>query len=241
MTYFFFVFLSIIELQITCMNKKKKTKRLLSDSIFFNLIAIAVIGVLLLILTLLFLNIYTRHGQNIIVPDLKGLQAEEAQQLLKSKGLSLQIVDSVYNAEAVPGSVIDQTPNPNNKVKEGKSIYISIYSYNPQQIQIPDLVDFSSRQAISLLNSIGFNDIEIVEVPAEYSGLVLSVEHKGRRVGANEPVPLGQHLRLIVGRSVDRDSLNSDFGENPNMNRNVVPELNKDGNTNNSSMDDSFF
>ncbi len=219
---------------------KKKTKRILSDSIFFNLIAIAVVGVLLLILTLLFMNIYTRHGQNIIVPDLKGLQAEEAKSLLSSKGLSVQVIDSIYKIGAVPGSVIDQTPNPNNKVKEGKSIYITIYSYNPQQISIPDLVDFSSRQAISLLNSIGFNDIEIVEVPAEYSGLVMSVEYKGRRIVANEQIPLGQSLKLIVGRSSDEDTFDNNT-EDINSEENISSDLNKTKKSSNSNIDDSFF
>ena len=194
---------------------KINKKKLLSDSIIFNIIGIGVVGVLLIILTLLFMNIYTRHGNNVIVPDLKGLQAEEA----------------------------EQTPKPSNKVKEGRNIYITIYSYSPQQIAIPDLVDYSSRQAISLLNSIGFTDIEIVEKPAQYSGIVLSVEYKGRRLKNDEMVPLGQPIRLIVGTSnVGTDSLdvNDDFLTHPSIdNDNSTTKKNTD--LKGSKMDDSFF
>lgn len=87
------------------MNKKAKTKRPISDSILLNIIAIGVVGVLLVILALLFLNIYTRHGENIVVPELKGLQADEAQIMLKSKGLNVEIVDSIFKSDAVPGSI----------------------------------------------------------------------------------------------------------------------------------------
>lgn len=222
---------------------KINKKKLLSDSIIFNIIGIGVVGVLLIILTLLFMNIYTRHGNNVIVPDLKGLQAEEAEALLMSKGLSVQIIDSIYKMGAVSGSIIEQTPKPSNKVKEGRNIYITIYSYSPQQIAIPDLVDYSSRQAISLLNSIGFTDIEIVEKPAQYSGIVLSVEYKGRRLKNDEMVPLGQPIRLIVGTSnVGTDSLdvNDDFLTHPSIdNDNSTTKKNTD--LKGSKMDDSFF
>ena len=120
------------------MSKKKINKKFPGNNIFLNLIAIAVVGVLLVVSTLYFLNIYTRHGQNIIVPDLNGLQADEAEQMLRSKGLSALVIDSIFKLDAVPGAVIDQTPRAGNKVKEGRSIYITIYSYNPQQISIPD-------------------------------------------------------------------------------------------------------
>lgn len=219
------------------MNKKRENKRPLSDSLLFNLIAIGVAGILLVIITLLFLNIYTRHGRNVVVPELKGLQAAEAESLLKSKGLEVLIIDSIFKSDAVPGSIIDQTPKPNNRVKEGRSIYITIHSYNPQEISIPDLEFFSSRQAISLLNSIGFDKIDIEEVPNEFSGVVLSVEYKGRRLMANEQIPLGHPLKLIVGRGINQDSLNSDFDSH--LERGVEIEKSKD--SSNSSIDDSFF
>jgi len=35
-------------------------------------------------------------------------------------------VDSIYQRNAVPGAIIDQTPKAGNKVKQGRSIYITI-------------------------------------------------------------------------------------------------------------------
>ncbi len=189
------------------MNKKKSQKKILGNSIIKNLLAIIVAGIVLVFLALFLLQLYTRHGQNVIVPSLEGLQISEARAILKSKGLRTEVIDSIYNREAVPGSVIDQTPKANNKVKEGRAIYVTIYSVAPQQIAVPGLVDYSVRQAMALLNSIGFTQLSVEEVPSEYSGLVMAVEYRGKTLQPDEQIPAGSPLKLVVGSGVLADSL----------------------------------
>lgn len=180
------------------------------SKILKHLIMIVVAGILVVILTLFLLNVYTRHGHNVIVPTLQGLQVDEAAAILKSKGLHAEVIDSIYKKEGVPGAIIDQTPKPNNKVKEGRAIYITIHSKKPQEITVPALVDYSSRQAIALLTSIGFNELEIEEVPSQYAGLVMAVEYRGKTLVANDKVPVGAPLKLVVGSGVSTDSLSVD-------------------------------
>lgn len=52
------------------------------------------------------------------VPKLAGLQVEEANAILKSKGLHIEIIDSIYQKDAVPGAIIEQVPEENSKVKK---------------------------------------------------------------------------------------------------------------------------
>lgn len=189
------------------MGKKTTKKNKFGNSIIKNLIIIIITGVLLVIIALLFLKVYTRHGQNVVVPQLEGLQIEEARKILKSKGLEALVIDSIYKREAVPGSIIDQKPKANNKVKEGRSIYITTYAQSPQEIAIPSLVDFSERQAIAMLNSLGFTQIAIEQVPSEYAGLVMSVEYRGKALQAEDKVPAGSPLKIIVGSGMLDDSL----------------------------------
>ncbi len=168
-------------------------------------------SVVLVVLTLLFLHVYTRHGQNVVVPTLEGLQIEEANTILNAKGLHAEVVDSIYRQDAVPGAIIDQTPKAKNRVKEGRSIYVSVYSKSPQQVAVPGLVDYSTRQAVALLNSIGFTQLSIEEVPSEYSGLVLSVEYRGRKLSPDDKIPVNSPLTLIVSSSSTlSDSLSID-------------------------------
>lgn len=224
------------------MSTKPVIKNFPGNNILLNIVAIGVVAVLLLILTLLFLNVYTRHGQNVIVPQLQGLQEEEADAILKSKGLDIQVVDSIFKKDAVPGSIIDQTPKPNNKVKEGRDIYVTIYARSPQQISVPGLVDFSTRQAVALLNSIGFTQIAIEEVPAQYSGLVMSVEYRGKKLMPDEQIPAGSPLKLVVSSAIDNDSLNlnREYVISPGQVR-TAQDSTQNTPTQPSNIDESFF
>ena len=221
------------------MSKKQSKKPLLGNSILKNLAMIFITGGLLVILTLVFLHLYTRHGQNIVVPKLEGLQINEANTILNAKGLNVEIIDSIYNRDAVPGAILDQTPKANNKVKKGRSIYVTVYSKNPQQIVVPGLVDYSTRQALALLNSLGFTQISLEEVPSEYSGLVLAVEYHGRPLAPDEKIPADSPLHLIVSNSQLTDSLGVDSEII------ITPDQLENENRNQSSdsgqFDDSFF
>lgn len=223
------------------MSKKTTRKNIFGNSIIKNLLIIIGAGILLIVVALLFLNVYTRHGQNVVVPQLDGLQVDEARKILRSKGLNIQIVDSIYQREAVPGAIIDQTPKPNNKVKEGRAIYITIYAQSPQQISIPGLVDFSERQAVALLNSMGFTQLAIEQVPSEYAGLVMAVQYRGKTLTAEEKVPAGSPLKLVVGSGMTDDSLsvNREYVVPPSQV--IIPENGTTQPDNNTGIDDTFF
>jgi beta-lactam-binding protein with PASTA domain len=149
------------------------------------------------------------------------------------------VVDSIYSSDAVPGAIFDQTPKGGNKVKEGRSIYITIYSKSPQQVAVPGLVDYSTRQATALLNSMGFTRMTIEEVPSEYTGLVIAVKYRGKTLSPDEKIPAGSPITLVVTSGALADSLRVD-------NEYIVPpgQVNNGNNTQPSEegeIDNSFF
>lgn len=217
------------------MGKKQNVRSFLGNSIVKNLLMIAAVALCLLLLTLLFLHLYTRHSNNVLVPSLHGLQINEAKTILKSKGLHVEVIDSIYQKDAVPGAIISQTPKPENKVKEGRAIYVTIYSRNPQQIAVPGVVDYSSRQAIALLNSIGFTQVDIELAPSQYSGLVLAVKYRGKTLSADEKVPAGASLKLVVG---------SGGGDSGSIEGDTIPPVEDEDSQNSTqrdNIDKSFF
>ena len=219
------------------MSKKQTEKTIFGNHILKNLLIIIACGALFILLTLLLLNVYTRHGQNVVIPTLEGLQVKEANTILHAKGLHAEIVDSIYRRDAVPGAIIDQTPKAGNKVKEGRSIYITIYSRIPQQISVPGLVDYSTRQAVALLNSLGFKQLTMEEISAEYSGLVMAVKYRGKTLAPEEKIPAGSPLTLVVTSGILADSLNVD-------NEYIVAPGADNGNDSvqqGGAIDDSFF
>ena len=218
-------------------NRKQTGKTIFGNKIVKNLLMIMASGLLLILLTLLFLGIYTRHGQNVEVPTLEGLQLNEASTILKAKGLQAEVVDSIYRRDAVPGAILDQTPKAGNKVKEGRSIYLTIYSRTAQQVSVPGLVDYSTRQASALLKSLGFNQLYIEETPAEYAGLVVAVKYRGKTLSPDEKVPAGSPLTLVITTGALADSLHV------NDEYIVAPQTTDESNRppQNGAIDDSFF
>lgn len=158
-----------------------------------------VVLVVLVLITLFWLDRYTKHGQKITVPALKGLQIDEASAILQASKLSYEVVDSIYEKRGVPGSILEQIPRESSDVKEGRTIYLIVQAKAEQLVSIPDLADYSQRQAEALLNALGFTNMQIIEVPSDYKGLVVSVEYKGVPIISGKKIPKGSFLRLNVG------------------------------------------
>jgi len=182
------------------MEKKKNGFVRFLTNIYVRNIALMVIVFLALgAIVLFWINIHTKHGQEISVPPVKGLQMEEARGILTSADLSYEVIDSIFTSGGTPGAIIEQIPKEYSKVKEGRTIYLRIQAKGIQTVPIPELRDFSRRQAEAQLKSLGFDNIIIQEVPSVYAGIVISISYKGKEVVANQKIPKGATLRMKVG------------------------------------------
>jgi beta-lactam-binding protein with PASTA domain len=185
------------------MKKQNILSRFLANVYVKNLLLMATVIVALIIVVLIALDFYTKHNESITVPSVKGLQAEEAMNILRSSNLGYEISDSVYQAEGVPGSVIEQVPMGESNVKKGRTVFLIVKARGVQMVAIPELKDFSRRQAEAQLNSLGFTRIIIEEVPATYKGLVISVSYRGKNIVPGQKIPKGASLVLTVGAGGD--------------------------------------
>lgn len=181
-------------------------KKIIGNIYFKNIALMIIIFAVLIFIALFGLDKYTRHNEKIEVPYLKGLQVEEAAAILRSSGLEYEVVDSIFEKKGVPGSVLEQIPKEKSYVKGGRSIYLTVQAKAEQLVPIPDLEDYSQRQAQALLNSLGFNNIQISEVKSEYKGLVIAVEYKGIPIKGGQKVPKGSVLVMKVGSGGEESS-----------------------------------
>lgn len=184
------------------MKEKKETniiKKVFSNIYFINILLMIVVSLLILGGILLYLNIYTRHNQSINVPELIGLNETEASNILKSSDFKYEVIDSVYHKEGIPGTILDQSPRANSKVKLGRTIYLTIQSKNEPSINIPDLQYVSLRQAEALLMALGFPKPKIKYSKSEYQDLVLGVEYNNKEINASQKLPKSSVLTIIVG------------------------------------------
>lgn len=173
-----------------------------------NILLIILISIILVFLGFWGLDLYTRHGKSVVVPDIKGMQIEEARLLLKKSNLRADIIDSVYSKDAVPGSILDVSPAVGEHVKPGRSIFITINPVNPPLRTIPNVVDMSARQARALLVSIGFEQVYEKLIPGDFIDLAKGIQdNKGKMLNAGERVTLQTPLYLLVVGVSATDSL----------------------------------
>lgn len=181
------------------MEKKSFVSKLLTNIYVKNILLMIAAGFILVIIVLFFLSIYTKHDESVVVPAVKGLQVEDAEGILKAANLQYEVVDSIFTTGGVPGAITEQTPKEQSKVKEGRTIFLTIQAKGIQMVAIPELKDYSRRQAEAQLNSLGFDKIIIDEVPSAYAGIVISVSYKGQTLSPNQKIPKGSTLRMTVG------------------------------------------
>lgn len=167
--------------------------------LWVNLIAMVVVVFVLIFVVLKGLDIYTRHGEAVVVPDVKGMGVTEAEKLFSNKGLTCIVADSSYVKTLPAGSILEYNPSAGQKVKEGRTIYLTINALNIPLMTVPDVADNSSlRQAEARLLASGFKLAQIQYVPGE-KDWVYGVKYKGRQLATGEKVPNGSTLTLMVG------------------------------------------
>lgn len=175
-----------------------------------NLSLMALVGVLLVWIASIWLDSWTRHGQESIVPNVKGMHAFNAQEQLVSEGFEVIIADSIYDSMVKPGTVTEQIPKANSRVKDGCTIYLSINAFSPRQVVLPGLTDISYRQARSMLDGLGIKNVRVDTVPSDFKDLVLSVKRDGKRLMAGAKVPINANLVLEIGAGLPEEILNND-------------------------------
>lgn len=178
--------------------------------IITTLLEIAIVAVILCTGVIFWLDSYTRHGTATIVPSVRYLSVTEASDILSRKGFRCEVIDSLFNDRVTPGVVVEQTPDAESRVKEGRTIYLTINAYSPKKVTMPTLIDGSARQAQAILRALGFTNILVEYEPSPYKDLVLDVLCNGRQVESGEKIPLTSRITLIVGMGdMPTDSLSS--------------------------------
>lgn len=175
-----------------------------SSSLFLkHLVSASFVVLVILFATYQWLDGFTNHGETISVPDLRGMKLEEIERFLADKQLEVKISDSsVFIVDKQPGTVIDQDPAPNEKVKEGRTVYITVTRTVPPQIKFPDLVDVSHRQAEAILASYGVKVGQLIYKPDLAKDAVLAVMLDGRELKAGDEVTKGVIVDLVLGDGI---------------------------------------
>jgi eukaryotic-like serine/threonine-protein kinase len=169
-----------------------------TDAFRKNLIA-ALVVILVLFLGIYFgLKAYTKHGVAIEVPQVKGMQIDQAIQALEKADLEY-FVDSVYQMDMKPGLVIEQDPEPKSHVKTGRTIYLTIITQVPPDVAFPSIVDKTLIEATAILRNQSLKVGDTVYVSDIARDVVLDVKFAGQPLQAGRMVPKGSKVTLVLG------------------------------------------
>lgn len=185
---------------------------LLSKQFFKNLGLSVIIVVGSIIILLIWLNIYTRHGQARPVPDFFGLTMEQTKKLAKKSKMNFQVIDSVYTNLVPSGCVAEQNPKPGFKVKKWRNIVLTINAFNPEMVAMPDLIDLPKRQALALIESTGLEMGLLKYKPDLSIDVVIDQQHNGKSIAVGDSLQKGSIVDLILGKGLSNQ-------------RNPVPDL----------------
>lgn len=180
------------------MTQKAATKRPLRKTFLFSLGMIILICIALYWIFFSSLSWFTRHGESVNVPQLKGLSFAEAEKITASYNFKLE-VDSSYVPGQKPLTILSQQPDSGFPVKTGHTLFITVNKTVPPTIPMPALVNLSYRSAAMLLETSKLILKDTIVKPDMAQGAVLDQLFNGKSIKPGAPIPQGSGITLVIG------------------------------------------
>ncbi len=156
------------------------------------------VSVVILFLVFLFIKMFARQGKEYELPDMRG-QALAALEDENPLDFHFVVIDSLYNPDVEGGTVLQQDPKPGTMVKSRRKIYVTLASYAPADVVLPELSNMSVRSAVSALEAAGLVCGRLRFVDSPYRNVILDCSCKGKMVYAGEKMSQGAVVDLTVG------------------------------------------
>lgn len=179
-------------------------KKIKDSGILYHLLVAFCIAVAIIWVTVKLLDIFTLHGKSQPVPDLMGLTENEVKNSLRGTGLRYKIIDSIFDDHFPKGTIANQDPLPDTRVKKRRTIYLTKIAVLPEMVTVPDLKDLSLRQGLALLTAHGLREGNLEYRPDIANNAILEQLLKGSPVEPGTKVEKGSRIDLIIGRGLDQ-------------------------------------
>lgn len=193
------MYLCILKTNIHGMKTSEFFRKFASAYLWLNLLGMAVVVVVLALGVKYGLDLYTHHGEALIVPNVKHKACKDAERILDDLGLVMEVSDTGYVKSLPPDCILEQSVMPGERVKSGRIVYVTINAPTTPTITLPDVIDNSSlREAMAKLSAIGFKLGMPEFVPGERDW-VYGITVKGRHVATGDKISIEDELIIQVG------------------------------------------
>ena len=171
-------------------------------------IVFAFCGVIILVLIfLLSLNWITKHGEARNVPVVVGKKISDVEKQLNEKGFEVVVQDSVYYDSLPPGLVLRQVPEADDVVKVNRTVYVTINRFVAPDIEMPNLLGSSYRNAEMVLKNLG---LRIGDTSYRFDfakNSVLEQRYNGSSIKAGTKLKVGSSISLVLGSGLGEEDM----------------------------------
>jgi serine/threonine-protein kinase len=127
------------------------------------------------------------------VPSVVGLSIQEATARLNQVGFHAN--PSYTDSTAPANQVISQSPAPGTSEPKGSSVTVKV-SNGPPQVTVPDVVGYTSQQAVQALEAAGF---QVVQQPVSTDASQQNIVQSQNPAGGSQ-APKGSTVTITVGQ-----------------------------------------
>lgn len=177
-------------------------------SLWVNVLAGMVLGLLLFGAFLFSLGWLTDHGKSATVPSLAGKSLEEAKIILEKAGFDWEVQDSVYVDTLPPLQVVKQIPDADEVVKSNRTILLIIRSVEPPLVEMPNLIGYSFRNAEVVLRTMDLKVGDTLFRPDFARNAVLEQRFNGAVITAGTKIRKGSLITLVLGDGLGDQPIN---------------------------------
>jgi beta-lactam-binding protein with PASTA domain len=157
-------------------------------------------------MTSFWLKCYTDHGESLEVPNFVGMTLTEAESKAKNRNFNLVVSDSVYRSDKPAFTILEQNPKPQNRVKEDRSIYLTIVKAVAENVLLPDIAG-GNDDFEQYAKKLGLQQIKAEIISRQYDGIlepntIIDVIYEGdtitNRLRYGVKIPKGSTVLFIV-------------------------------------------
>ena len=173
--------------------------KLLKKPLWYNIMIGFAAFLVVMVVFFFSLGWITSNGETAKVPSVIGLDVLAAQKNLANLGFNVVLQDSIYVDTLARNGVLRQTPDADEVVKKGRTVYLTINRVLAPQIEMPNLIGFSLQSAETYLKVLGLRLGTITMVPDRNKNVILDQLSNGINIAPGTKISSGSIISFMVG------------------------------------------
>ena len=141
------------------------------------------------------------------MPAVIGKNINDVEKTLGEKGFEVVVQDSVYYDSLPPGFVIRQVPEADAVVKINRTVYVTINRFVPPDVEMPNLLGSSYRNAEMVLKNLG---LKIGDTSYRFDfakNSVLEQSYNGSSIKPGTKIRVGSTVSLVLGSGLSEEDM----------------------------------